>query len=68
MMLGLSGPSPLIFPRSYLLFVSGIEFGATLSSTITAPPLELSTQLLADFISGRLGGSHDVALASRITR
>lgn len=30
--------------------------------------LELSTQMLADFVSGRLGGDEHVQLASRIGR
>lgn len=54
--------------RSYLLLVSGVEFGAVLTSSPGAPPLEMSTQLLADFISGRLGDPQEMLLASKISR
>lgn len=58
---------------SFVLLVSGLEFGATLVTTSSegeeeVTPLELSTQMLADFVSGRLGGQEHVSLASRITR
>ena len=53
---------------SYLLLVSGLEFGSTISSNSSNTPLEFSTQLLADFITGRLGGPKEIELASQITR
>eukprot|EP00603_Paraphysomonas_imperforata_P012666 CAMPEP_0114455398 /NCGR_PEP_ID=MMETSP0104-20121206/3079_1 /TAXON_ID=37642 ORGANISM="Paraphysomonas imperforata, Strain PA2" /NCGR_SAMPLE_ID=MMETSP0104 /ASSEMBLY_ACC=CAM_ASM_000202 /LENGTH=429 /DNA_ID=CAMNT_0001627817 /DNA_START=57 /DNA_END=1346 /DNA_ORIENTATION=+ len=60
---------------SFVLLVSGLEFGATLLSSTTenesvdeVASLELSAQMLADFVSGRLGGEDHARLASRIGR
>lgn len=60
---------------SYVLLVSGLEFGSTLVSSTPngeglddVASLELSTQMLADFVSGRLGGEEHARLASRIGR
>ena len=60
---------------SFVLLVSGLEFGSTLVATTEegggvddVMSLELSTQMLADFVCGRLGGEEHVRLASRIGR
>jgi hypothetical protein len=66
---------------SYVLLVSGLEFGSTLVASSPegtgegegggvddVMSLELSTQMLADFVSGRLGGEEQMHLASRIGR
>lgn len=60
---------------SFVLLVSGLEFGATLLSSTPdggaideVASLELSAQMLADFVSGRLGGEEHARLASRIGR
>ncbi len=53
----------------YVLFVSGIQSGndcASLGDTLL--PLDLSMQLLSDFVCGRLGGEHEIQLASKIVR
>ena len=53
----------------FLLLLSGLEFGGPLVEPMSAPPLELSAQLLTDFVSGRLGDSEaSVTAASKIVR
>ena len=52
---------------TYLLLVSGLQVGAATNSNSSATS-DLSVQLLMDFVSGRLGGAADVALASKIVR
>lgn len=51
---------------SYLLFVSDLRVGG--NPATDAPEVALARQLLVDFISGRLGGPSERALASKITR
>lgn len=63
---------------SFVLLVSGLEFGSSLLAAggeegggigvDDVMSLELSAQMLADFVSGRLGGEQQVQLASRIGR
>ena len=69
---------------TYMLLVSGLQVGAgavtgavgepspspsaMAAATAAAAAAELSVQLLMDFVSGRLGGAADIALASRIVR
>ena len=52
---------------TYLLLVSGLQVGATTNNNSSATS-DLSVQLLMDFVSGRLGGAADIALASKIVR
>ena len=55
----------------YMLLVSGLQVGAATSNNNnnnSAAASELSVQLLMDFVSGRLGGAADIALASKIVR
>ena len=49
-------------PR-FVLFVSGLNVDGGMSEGLT-----LSSQLLVDFIAGRLGGDDEVRIASRIVR
>ena len=49
----------------YLLLMSGLEMGATKRAD---PSSDLAAQLLMDFVAGRLGGTEDVRLASRVVR
>lgn len=51
---------------SYLLFVSDLRVGGEATSGDTASGL--SRQLLVDFVSGRLGGASERALASKVAR
>jgi hypothetical protein len=65
------GPASLAPPSDtsrYLLLVSGLEFGSALTGEGQAPPLELSAQMLADFVGGRVGGEHAALVASKIVR
>lgn len=48
----------------YLALVSGIQMGSESSSG----SMELTQQMLADFLSGRMGDEDDVQLASQIVK
>ena len=59
----------------FVLLLSGLEFGSTLVTSSgegggidDVTSLELSAQMLSDFVSGRLGGEEHVRLASKIGR
>lgn len=63
------GPTPAISAArsktdKYLALVSGIQMGAQSSSG----SMELSQQMLADFLSGRMGDEDDIQLASQIVK
>ncbi len=61
----------------YILFLSGMEFGSPLIlpdgdglgvGGMGTPPLELSAQMVTDFVGGRIGGAQAGLVASRIVR